>query len=235
MDTKPEEASPELTREEINAFCTLMKGPSPDPTSPVIQKIDKFAEMALRSLQEGVWGPREPTAEMEQAGNKADEAYSNNRFGGDGHLSRAAFVYKAMIGVIAPEEQPRQIKPLNDQLQVQPRTGEKIMAPFLQPEDLPIATSEPPDRASSGRGTLIDALIADLLVAEIDALEREATPEPWEAVGPHTDGSGQLRGAVTGQGPSTCIVPFKVTAIQDIRLMAALRNAWKVLKRSTKE
>ena len=41
--------------------------------------------------------PRSPTIEMENAGDKADCDYSNNRFAGLGHLGRVAFIYHHML------------------------------------------------------------------------------------------------------------------------------------------
>lgn len=57
---------------------------------------------------EGVVVPREPTVEMERAGNAADARYSNNDFRGNGQLSRAAFVYKAMLSA-APAAPPHEL------------------------------------------------------------------------------------------------------------------------------
>ncbi len=59
------------------------------PTYPVYR--------ACRHRDEGVRVPREPTIEMENAGDKADRDYSNNRFHGKGHLGRVAFIYDAML------------------------------------------------------------------------------------------------------------------------------------------
>lgn len=48
--------------------------------------------------------PREPTEAMMRAMHKADNDYSNNRFHGHGHLSRAEFVYRAMLAAAKEEK-----------------------------------------------------------------------------------------------------------------------------------
>jgi len=64
--------------------------------------------LSLREKREGwKWVPREPTIEMENAGDKADSDYSNNRFHGLGHLGRSAFVYHHMLSAAPPAEKKK--------------------------------------------------------------------------------------------------------------------------------
>ncbi len=60
---------------------------------------------AERAAAGSVTVPREPTIEMENAGDHADNDYSNNRFHGKGHLGRVAFIYHYMLAAApAPAE-----------------------------------------------------------------------------------------------------------------------------------
>jgi hypothetical protein len=60
--------------------------------------------LSLREREGWKCVPMEPTIEMENAGDKADRDYSNNRFAGLGSLGRSAFIYHHMLAAAPPAE-----------------------------------------------------------------------------------------------------------------------------------
>lgn len=200
-----------LTSGHVEYLRRLLRGFEDGNGNSIDGWIDQLCDQALLPLSPAREGwvslPTEPTLLMIDVALAACRALPENPVKDAREYHAAEVIYKAMLSA-APEQQ---------QQAQQQEEGHSVSA-----------LSGGPDRASGDSGT-------QELITEIDALAEQATPAPWKAIEPpHTDGSGQLRGPPEEGGHSICLVPFTVTAVQDIRLMAALRNAWPRLSEALK-